>query len=384
MEALDTEVEGDPDSFTATCQFLRETSSNVETTEQKYLSTRGESEGGWGGTAGGAFRDTAFQGARMAGDTVQMISQVCDNLEIHADDLRTVKADMQRARDRAIEGELTIAGFLIQPPGPAPEAPTPLPTGKPATPQQTEAHAAGVAAQADYEKKVKAYNDAAGLVAKAKKKEADSQSWLVKTISGIVEPVKLSLTLGDVATGLAGTVTANASKWVAVAENVKSPDLPAKLAQNTTMSAAGRFKAAEIAARRSTEKAVAYANAYPTKVAAWMDAKVPPWAKRGLDAKMIPHTAPTPVNPVLRGAVNVGKKLPYVGLAFTAAGVGSDINQGKDPTQAVVSGGASFVSGAVAGASIGAAFGGPVGVVGGALVGIGVGIAVDSGWDLFD
>lgn len=240
-----------------------------------------------------------------------------------------------------------------------------------------------MAAQADYEK-VKAYNDAAGLVAKAKQKEADSQSWLVKTISGIVEPVKLSLTLGDVATGLAGAVTANASRWTAVAENVKSADLPAKLAQNTTMSAAGRFKAAEIAARRSTEKAVAYANAYPNKVAAWVDKAVPYWAKETLDAKIIPNAAPTPTNPLLRGAVNVGKKLPYVGVAFTAAGVGYDIKEGKDPTQAVVSGGASFVGGAVAGASIGAAFGGPVSVVGGALVGIGIGVAVDSGWDLFD
>ncbi|QGK71476.1 hypothetical protein GIY23_19925 [Allosaccharopolyspora coralli] len=383
MQELDTEVEGDPDSFTATCQFLRETSANVERTEQKYVSTRGEAEGGWGGAAGEGFRDIVFSSARMAGDTVQMLSEVCSSLEIHADDLRTVEADMQRARDRAVEGGLTITGFKIQPPGSAPEAPAPLPSGRPASPQQTEAHAAGVAAQADYERKLNAYNDAAGLVSEAQKKEADSQAWLVKTVSGVMDPPKLMLTGGDIATGLAGVVTTNATKWKAVADRIASPDLPAKMAQNTTMSAATRFRMAEIAAERSTGKAVAYANAYPNKVAAWLD-KSPPWAKATLDAKIIPHSAPSPTTPILRGAVNVGKKLPYVGLLFTGAGVTYDIQQGKDPTQAVVSGGASFVGGAVAGASIGAAFGGPVGVVGGALVGIGIGIAVDSGWELFD
>ncbi|TDD91994.1 hypothetical protein E1202_04495 [Saccharopolyspora karakumensis] len=383
MEELDTEIKGDPESFTATCQWLRETSSNIEQAEQSYLKARGSSEGGWGGEAGDAFREIAFQGARMAGDTVQTISEVCSAMEIHADGLRTATAQMQQARDAATEGGLTITGFKIQPPGDAPAAPAPLPAGKQASPQQTQDHAAAVAAQAAYKRKVEAYNEAAGLVAKAKKTETDSQNAIVRSIAGVVEPVKLSLTLGDVSTGLAGAVTANASKWKTVAANVKSPELPAKLAQNTTMSAAGRFRAAEIAAERSTAKATALANAYPTRIASALD-KLPDWAKYGLDAKIIPNGGATPTSPILKGATKLGRTLPYTGLLFTAAGVGYDIQQGKDPTQAVVSGGASFVAGAASGAAIGAAFGGPIGVVGGAIIGIGVGIAVDEGWNLFD
>ena len=384
MEELDTEIKGDPESFTATCQWLRETSANIEQAEKSYLKARGTSEGGWGGDAGDAFRDVAFQGARMAGDTVQMISGVCSAMEIHADGLRTAKAQMQQARDAAAEGPLTIVGFKIQPPGDAPAAPTPLPAGKAASPQQTQDHAAAVAAQAGYKRKVEAYNEAAGLVAKAKKTESESQHVIVRSISGVIEPIKLGLTLGDVVTGLAGTITANASKWKAVADEVKSPALPDKLAQNTTMSAAGRFQAAEIAATRRTDKAVALAKAYPTRIAAALDKHVPAWAKRTLDAKIIPSTAPTPTSTLLKGATKLGKTLPYTGLAFTVAGIGYDIHQGKDPTQAAVSGGASFLAGAASGAAIGAAFGGPIGVVGGAIIGIGVGIAVDEGWNLFD
>lgn len=378
MEELDTEVKGDPESFTATCQWLREASANVQQVEDDYHKARGESESGWLGEAGEAFRALVGQGAQMAGDTVQAISGACSAMEIHADDLRTVEARMQQARDVAAEGGLSIHGFKIRPPGPAPAAPTPAPENP--TPQQRTDHAAATAAQGDYTKKVKAYNDAAGIVAEAKKKESDSQNVVVRSLSSVLDPAKLSLTLGDVSTGVAGTVTANASKFKAIAENVKSPELPAKLANNTTMSAAGRFQAAEMAAERSTAKVSALVQAYPTRIAAALDKNTPYWAKQALDTKVIPNKVPTPTNWLLKGATKTGKSLPAVGLVFAGAGVYYDIDNGKDPAKAVTSGGASFVTGAVAGAAIG----GPVGVVAGAVIGIGVGLAVDEGWSLFE
>ncbi|WP_243793160.1 hypothetical protein [Saccharopolyspora gloriosae] len=383
MEELDTEIKGDPESFTATCQWLRDTSANIEQAEQDYLRAGGGSETGWAGAAGDAFRDVAFQGARMAGDTVQMVSEVCSAMEIHADGLRTARAQMQHARDAATDGGLKINGFKIQPPGDAPPEPAPLPSDGSATQQQTQHHNASVAAAADYQRKIKAYREAAETVAQAKKTETDSQNVIVRSVAGVVDPVKLSLTLGDVSTGLAGAVTANSSKWKAIADSVKSAELPGKLAQNTSMSAAGRFQAAQLAAERSTAKATALAEAYPTRIAAAMD-KLPDRAKTFLDLKLAPAHTPTSTNALLRGSTKLAQKLPFIGLGFTAAGVGYDISQGKDATQAAVSGGASFVSGAVSGAAIGAAFGGPVGVIGGAIIGIGVGIAVDEGWNLFD
>lgn len=66
-------------------------------------------------------------------------------------------------------------------------------------------------------------------------------------------------------------------------------------------------------------------------------------------------------------------KVPVVGVAATVGGVGWDIYTGKDPTQAAVSGGGSFVTGLV----VGGAIGGPVGVVVGAIAGMGVGYGID-------
>ncbi|SFT04837.1 MULTISPECIES: hypothetical protein [Saccharopolyspora] len=37
MEELDTELKGHPENFTATCQWLREASANIEQAEQSYL-----------------------------------------------------------------------------------------------------------------------------------------------------------------------------------------------------------------------------------------------------------------------------------------------------------------------------------------------------------
>ena len=111
-----------------------------------------------------------------------------------------------------------------------------------------------------------------------------------------------------------------------------------------------------------------------------IDRWVPQWATRALDAKVIPKNTPTPTNWLLKGSTKLGKSIPVAGVAFTAAGVWYDIDQGKDPTQAAVSGGSSLIAGAVTGAAIG----GPVGAIAGAVVGVGVGIAVDETWSVFD
>ncbi|MFR9730803.1 hypothetical protein ACL03H_16385 [Saccharopolyspora sp. MS10] len=381
MDELDTEIKGDPESFTATCQWLRDTSANIEQAERDYLAARGSSEAGWDGAAGEAFRDVAFQGARMAGDTVQMISEVCDAMEVHADGLRTARAQMRHARDAALDGGLTIHGFKIQPPGEAPAEPKPLPSDGSATRRQAQRHEASVAAVAEYQRKIAAYREAAETVAQAKKTETDSQNVIVRSIAGIVDPVKLGLTLGDVSTGLTAAIAARTSKWTDVAKHVKpAAELASKLAQNTSMSASGRFTAAQIAAERTATRASALAEAYPTRIAASIDEHVPRWLSASLDQKVIPDRVPTPNNWLLKGSTKLGKSIPVAGVLFTGAGVYYDIDNGKDPTQAIASGGASLVSGAVAGAMIG----GPVGAVGGAIIGIGVGILVDEGWNLLD
>src|SRR5699024_10105727 len=94
------------------------------------------------------------------------------------------------------------------------------------------------------------------------------------------------------------------------------------------------------------------------------------------DTKLVPQGIKPPT-PWLKGATKFGKIVPGLGTAATTVGVGYDINQGKDPTQAVVSGVSSLASGAVTGFCIG----GPYGAIAGGVVGIGVGFGVDEAWD---
>lgn len=107
--------------------------------------------------------------------------------------------------------------------------------------------------------------------------------------------------------------------------------------------------------------------------------KFPPKVKVGIhamDAKLIPKRV-TPPTPWVQGATKFGKIIPVAGLGLTGIGVGYDINQGKDPTQAVASSGSSLATGGV----VGSAIGGPIGAVIGGVAGVGVGFAVDQNWD---
>ncbi|GAB2669166.1 hypothetical protein GCM10027271_31250 [Saccharopolyspora gloriosae] len=375
---LDTKVEGDPESLTATCDWLREQAEGSSSTADQVHSVRGESEAGWGESAGEAFRNLMTQFGRMTDDVTGALNDTCGALETHSDDLRTVRTKMQQARDVAAAGGLEIKGYEIQEPGPAPANPTPLPTDKPATPQQKQDHSAAVQAQGAFEKKAQAYAQASQIVKDARKTESDSQHVLIRFLSGTLDPAKLSLTLADMSTGMAGAIAVRTTKFREFAESaISKAERAAHLTSSQNLSLANRTQAARIQITNDLAAKDAMDNATASRAARVID-RFPPKIQAGirvLDRKLVPNP-PKSGSPVLKGAGKIASKLPWIGLGITAGGVGYDIGQGKDPTQAVVSGGSSFVSGAV----VGAAIGGPVGVVVGGVVGIGVGFVVDEIW----
>lgn len=179
-------------------------------------------------------------------------------------------------------------------------------------------------------------------------------------------------------TGMAGAVAVRTSKLRNIAEAATTKaERAANLTTSQNLSIADRTKAARIQVTNELATKEAMDNAMTSRAARVID-RFPDRVKRAIirvDSKLVPRV-PRAGNPILRGGAKVGSKLPWVGLVFTGAGVGYDIGTGKDPTQAVVSGGASFVAGAVVGAPIG----GPIGVVVGGLAGIGVGFVVDELW----
>ncbi|WP_243794781.1 hypothetical protein [Saccharopolyspora gloriosae] len=212
----------------------------------------------------------------------------------------------------------------------------------------------------------------------ARKTESDSQHVLIRFLSGALDPAKLSLTLADMSTGMAGAVAVRTTKFRAFAEEaITKAERAAHLTTSQNLSLSNRTQAARIQITNELAAKDAMDNAAASRAARVID-RFPPKVQsiiRGMDAKLVPK-APKSGSPVLKGAGKIASKLPWLGLGITTFGVGLDINNGKDPTQAAVSGGSSFVSGAV----VGAAIGGPVGVVVGGVVGIGVGFVVDEIW----
>lgn len=233
-------------------------------------------------------------------------------------------------------------------------------------------------AQAAFERKAKAYAQASQIVKDARKVESDSQHVLMRFLSGTLDPAKLSLTLGDMSLGMAGAITARTSRFREFAEAAMSKaDRAANLTTSQNLGFAHRMRAATIQITNELNAKDALDQATASRAAAVVD-RFPDRVKRLImraDTKLVPNP-PKSGNPVLRGSAKIASKLPWVGLLFTGAGVGYDIGTGKDPTQAAVGGGASFVSGAL----VGAAIGGPVGVVVGGVVGVGVGFLVDEVW----
>ncbi|MBE9376555.1 hypothetical protein IQ251_19060 [Saccharopolyspora sp. HNM0983] len=367
MAELDTEVDGDPDSLTESARWMRERCVGLEDIASAFVSARGDSESGWTGEAGDRARQLMTEGDKLASSQTLLIASLLTQLETHQDDLNTVHKWMQDARDIAREGGLTVRGFKIQDPGPAPRDPGTLPEN--ASPAEAAQHGALAHANAEYTKKVQAYSEASEIVQKARDKETSSQAQVVQFLSGTFDPAKFAVTLGDISAGAGAAIAARTSAWRTAAANVKSPALASHMASESIMSPAGKLKAATIAAERTMEKQFAVNMATATKASQFVDKYVPPRITKALDAKIVPEGTKPPSNMFLRGATKVGGKLPIAGAVFTAAGVGVDVMQGKGATQSVVSNTSGFVGGAV----IGACIGGPVGAVVGGVAGVGIG-----------
>lgn len=372
---LDTEVKGDPDSLTAVCDWVNKQSEGVEEAARQIQLTSAESEAGWQGAAADGFRAVLIAAGKMADTEVHALKDTCRELQTHADDLRTVKAMMQRAQDVAALGGLVVHGFTIEEPGPAPPDPKPLPEGRAATAEEKQAHAAGVQAQAAFDKKARAYAEAAQIVKDARDKESQSQHVLVRFLTGVLDPVKLTLTLTDISGGFIGATAVRISKFHQLADDALSKaERAARLTTSQNLSLANRTKAAAIQITNDLRAKDAFDQAVVTR-SANVISRFPPRVRNALtflDFKLLPKSVKAP-SPFLVGATKFGKIIPGIGFVATAAGVGYDISQGKDPTIAVASGTGSLVSGAV----VGAAIGGPPGAIVGGIVGIGVGFAID-------
>lgn len=382
--ALDTKIDGNPESCRSAGNWLKnKVADGVHDAGNQLYQTRNSSNERWIGVAGDAFRQRMSECGRDTDELRDDARSAGAAIESLADDMETAQRRMQQARESAIQAGLEVTDSQIMHPGQGPGAPEPLPTDGSATDEQRNAHADAVRAQNAHAAKVAAYNrlasevnDARGVWERGKstfdsvvndlwdKRYLNAFNW-VATFSGSLEARRLFWQKGvDVWRGEAGKALRHLDETTQAA---RASGIGNKL----------NFYKMIDAQNAQYYDALKHADDAASKVPSGTLASINQAARSGT------RTALSRISPALvSGGSKVLSKVPVVGLGVTAASVGMDINNGKEPGKAVVSGAAGFGAG-MAAAGVVAAAGGPVGwgVGAGIAVGVGIGYGADYAWD---
>lgn len=336
---INVRIEGDPESIRAAARWL---TSNLhpalyDCASQVYK-CRTNAEAGWQGEASSGFQIKMAAGARGADTIADAVEGLGRSFDQYADGLHTAQAGMQRARDIAVQSGLQVTDTEILDPGPAPVMPQSLPTDGSASPNMVVAHDQAVAAGQDYQRKVTAFGQAKdeadranGILDGAKKTAEDY--W--KDLSG-----RRYIHAAEFTNGVAGDLI-TLHKSILKKEAARLLD-EAKVAEARYLTSPGGSAEAKLNEKLRFAKTMGAADGEAE--AASVDRRL-------------------------------GSKIPIIGWAIAAAGIGYDIHEGKPPGKAIVSGVAG-TAGAIMAASM---VGGPVGVAAG--VGVVAGIAVGLGAD---
>ncbi len=339
--AINTKIHGNPESIRQAAGWFRGTlAEGIHGCTSQIYSARGNTEAEWRGEAGEAFRAKMTGGGGKADELGNHADEAGRSFESCADDLHTAQKHMERARGIAGRAGLEMTETEILDPPPAPASPEPLPSDGSATPELAASHDSAVQAQEQHANQVAAYA--------AAKEEADLGRELWDAAKTTASGVWTSLTekAAFTATDLVNGVTGATAGAVAKVMREQSAWLREMGEQHMN-----HFRAA------SADPAGARMSAQAAD-----------------DAFRASDDAARAGGGVAR---TLGRALPVVGLGITAASVGYDVENGKPPGKAVVSGLAGFGSSV----AVGAAIGGPVGAVVGAGVGVIASGAADAAYD---
>ncbi|GAA2781716.1 hypothetical protein [Saccharopolyspora taberi] len=349
--AVDTKIEGSPESIRGVGYWLRDAMANaVSDAATQIYNSRNSADAGWQGPASDAFRAKMTAAAQKTEQFSSAVIAASQGIDAYAAELQRAQDDMRAVRERAAAAGLTVNGDVIEDPGPGPAAPGASPTGAAATPDAVAAHESAMAASQAHATKVAAYNTA--------KNDSDAARHLAKlgadTLKNVWNDVtqKWFIVVGDLTNGAAGTLAAKHSSILGKQSQFLA-DESAKLLERARNAPAG------------TTPAQLYRDADLGRAAAYQADDVAAAAKN-VDG-------------------NAAKWGLRAGGALAAAGVVYDIANGKPVAQAIVSGGVGFGASVAAGAAIGTMIpvpvvGTAVGAIGGAVVGVFASGAVDSLW----
>ena len=345
---IDTHLAGQPASIRASATWLKGTlAAAVDQSVTDLYEVRNEADRGWNGDAGPSFRDKMAAGGKRADDLRADAERAAQSLNTYADDLTTAQNGMERARQIAREGGLTLAGDTILDPGAGPARPM-VPTGA-VTAEQVQAYDSQVSAYNAHLTKVNAYAQAKEQADWARK----TRDFAKDTLGNVLDDLKKKPVL--VAAGFVNeAVIGGAAAWHV----------------NKLKKAGEALKAQSEAAIKDYLKAPGGTlQAKALNDLSW---------KKYLAADEFERKA-------ARAGSKIGARIPIAGLAITAVDIGYDINTGKPAGKAVISGIGGALAAAGTGAAVGTMIGGPVGTVVGAGVGIAVGMvtsgALDAAYD---
>lgn len=366
MADINTVVNGNAATCRQAADWLAKADGGIEAGFSAASTTQSRSESCWQGSAADGFRahvgqvgSDAMQLSLAAGGARQALSAF-------AADLDTVNARMAQARSVASAAGLTVTQTTIRAPGPAPTRRTGPVTGQ----EATEFYQA----QAAYNTKLSAFNEAQTTVSGARQVESQAHRNLTGPMQNATTMTQNLVTISSTATGIglsilgntqdaasdlyddADDITAHAQRMEQLALDSDLTDAGrAAAARSGMLASAGAAETSEEAA--SIEKAV---NKVPAPI-------------RDFIAKN-PGDLVEDSSGLLKLGQAAAKNLPYVGTGATILFGGLEVLDGSEtPTQAIAETGLSLAGGAVgamAGSELGAAAGSVIPIVGTAAGGI--------------
>jgi uncharacterized protein YukE len=349
---INTRIAGSPTSIHSTATWLRSRlQTGVHDCGSQVYKARTDAEGGWQGDASSGFQTKMGDGGKVIDGLHSDVGTLSQSFDQYADGLHTAQAGMQRAKDIALRGGLTVNGDTIEDPGSAPTAPQSLPTDGSTTPQQVQQYNSAMQAVQDHQLKVVAFNQA--------KEQADWANRIFDDAKSAGETVwedlfsKKYIHATEFTNGVAGHLIDIQNKTLkAEAESLRTD--AAKFEDNYLNSPGGSDQA-------KLNEELRFNNMMKASA---LDGEVSDLAR-------------------------IGGKIPVLGLAISATGVGWDIAHGKPVGKAIFSG--TLGTGAAIGTEVltASAVAESTGIIVAAVTPVGaailagalVGVAADYAWD---
>lgn len=346
---IDTAIPGDPESVIAVANWLGYTLAPPVLAGADTLgAVRRDASSDWDGAAGLAFAERMGSGRREADELNVGIVAMAREIEAFGQAIRIAQQRMAAIRVAAAAGGLELEGMVILEPGPAPPDPGAL--FNPVLGYQRMAVNPAVTA---HQRATVAYATAAGDAAFAREQLQAAKDGVERSYRGLEGP-EWGLAATDIAGGFrAGAMQFNAGALRLSAQRLQDDAavaLSRALANDPTVVGSERYYRDIDAANRLSSQSDDL-----IRQADDLDGRA-----RSLNAK--------------------------IGGAVALAGVGYEIYRGKDPAQAVVVGGGSFLASVGAASLTGMAVGSVVPIPGvgtavGGVVGVGVGIFMSGALD---